>query len=558
MRLRPYQSDLETAIYAAWEQERAQNVLAVAATGSGKTVIFADVVQRHQGASVSVAHRQELVGQISLAVARNGVRHRLIGPQSVARNCMQLHLMELGRNYIEPSAAAAVAGVDTLIRMNPNDPWFKSVTLGVQDEAHHMLRDNKWGKAASMFPNAKWLGVTATPNRADGRGLGRHADGLFDTMVLAPSMRDLIRMGYLTDYRIFTIPSDVDLTNVPISAGGDFSPEPLRKAVHRSHIVGDVVQHYTRIAPGKLGVTFAVDVESATAIATAFNSVGVKAEVVSANTSDRDRISTLRRFRARDILQLVNVDLFGEGFDLPAIEVISFARPTHSWPLYVQQFGRAMRVMVDEKYWPYWDAYSDFERLQIIAASMKPKGIIIDHVGNVGRHGLPDRPRGHSLDAREKRNKSAVVIPVKTCGNCGATYERVEIRCPYCNHIPLVVGRGSPEMVDGDLYELDETTLMKMRGEIDKAPNLWVGASPVIVRSIVGSHWKKHEAQQGLRHAMAQWAGVRTQDQDPASDEMRRACKEFYFVFGIDVMTAQTLPAGEAADLAERIQRNMS
>src|SRR5882762_8257373 len=142
-----------------------------------------------------------------------------------------------------------------------------------------MLRDNKWGKVASMFPNARWLGVTATPNRADGRGLGRHADGLFDTMVHAPSMRELIRMGYLTDYRIFTIPSDVDLTDVPISAGGDFSPEPLRKAVHRSHIVGDVVQHYLRIARGKLGVTFAVDVESATQIAAAFNAAGVKAEV---------------------------------------------------------------------------------------------------------------------------------------------------------------------------------------------------------------------------------------------------------------------------------------
>lgn len=555
MRLRPYQVDLEQNIYAAWEQS--QNVLAVSPTGSGKTVSFSSIVERHRGASVEIAHRQELVGQMSLALARNGVRHRLIGPQAVARNCMQLHLMELSRNYIEPSAQAAVAGVDTLIRMNPNDPWFKQVTLGIQDEAHHMLRDNKWGKAASMFPNARWLGVTATPNRADGRGLGRHADGLFDTMVMAPSMRDLIRMGYLTDYRIFTIPSDVDLTNVPLSAGGDFSPEPLRKAVHRSHIVGDVVQHYMRIAPGKLGVTFAVDVESATDIAKAFNAAGVKAEVVSAETSDRDRITTLRRFRAREIMQLVNVDLFGEGFDLPAIEVISFARPTHSWPLYVQQFGRTLRVMVDGKYWPYWDTYSDSERLQIIAASTKPKGIIIDHVGNVGRHGLPDRARGHSLDAREKKSKSNVVIGVKTCGNCGSSYERIEVKCPYCSHTPLVVGRGSPELVDGDLYELDAQTLATMRGEIDKAPNIWVGASPAIVRGIVGNHWKKHEAQQTLRQQIAQWCGYRTQNQDPASDEVRRAMKEFYLTFGVDVLSAQALKASDATELAERIQASL-
>src|SRR5258708_32156539 len=107
MYLRPYQSEFEAKIYAAWDRG-AQNVLGVAPTGSGKTVVFANVVQHHRGGSVSVAHRQELVGQISLAVARNGIRHRLIGPASVARACMQLHMMELGRNYIKPSAPAAV------------------------------------------------------------------------------------------------------------------------------------------------------------------------------------------------------------------------------------------------------------------------------------------------------------------------------------------------------------------------------------------------------------------------------------------------------------------
>src|ERR1700739_2150801 len=124
MRLRPYQEKFKKYIYAAWAQG-AKNVLGVAATGSGKTVIFSEVIHEHQGASVAIAHRQELVGQISLAVARNGVRHRLIGPPAVQRDCVQLHMIELGRNYIQPTAACAVAGVDTLIRMNPNDSWFK-------------------------------------------------------------------------------------------------------------------------------------------------------------------------------------------------------------------------------------------------------------------------------------------------------------------------------------------------------------------------------------------------------------------------------------------------
>ena len=284
-RARPYQSKLKADIYEVWRQDPRANVLAVAPTGAGKTFTFAEVLHEHQGASVAVAHRQELVGQISVALARNGVRHRIIGADSLPRRCVQMHMSEVGASYYDPSASCAVAGVDTLIRMNPADPFLRQVTLGVQDEAHHMLRENKWGKAAQMFSNARWLGVTATPMRADGKGLGAHADGLMHKMVFAPTMRELIRMGYLTDYRIYAPPSDIDLSDVPVSASGDFSPEPLRKAVHKSHVVGDVVQHYLRIAPGALGVTFAVDVESATEIAAALNANGVPAAQPS-NTAD--------------------------------------------------------------------------------------------------------------------------------------------------------------------------------------------------------------------------------------------------------------------------------
>ena len=110
--------------------------------------------------------------------------------------CAQIHLAELNKIWIDSNAQCGVAGVDTLIRMSPTDPWLQRVTLGVMDESHHLLTKNKWGRAVSMFPHAKWLGVTATPNRADGYGLGRHADGIMDAMVLAPNMRALIEMGY--------------------------------------------------------------------------------------------------------------------------------------------------------------------------------------------------------------------------------------------------------------------------------------------------------------------------------------------------------------------------
>jgi DNA repair protein RadD len=531
MQLRSYQQQLVDGVYAAWA-DGAMNVLAVAATGSGKTVCFSEIIKRHQGASVVVAHRQELVSQISLALARNEIRHRIVGVTSLPKTCAQIHMAELGKIWIDSNAICGVAGVATLVRMNPQDPWLHRVTLGVQDEAHHLLRSNSWGKATTLFPNARWLGVTATPNRADGYGLGRHADGIMDRMVVAPGMRDLINAGWLSDYRIFAPPSDLDLKNVPISASGDFSPEPLRAAVHKSHIVGDAVQHYLRLTPGKLGITFAVDVESAKAIAAAFRDAGVPAAMISANTPDAERVATLRRFRQRELLQLVNVDIFGEGFDAPAIEVVSFARPTQSFPLYAQQFGRALRVM-----------------------DGKPYAIIIDHVGNVFRHGLPDRQRAHTLDGRKRQDRPNP-IPIRTCTECGASYERTEIQCPYCGTPPdPPAGRSAPEFVDGDLCELDEATLARLRGEIDAYPKFPYNAPPEVVKGIIGRWHQKHGAQMSLRQAISEWAALRTMATE--GEEVRKAQKEFFLTFGVDVLSAQALPRAEAEKLEAQIRRQM-
>jgi superfamily II DNA or RNA helicase len=525
VQLRPFQAALKSDVYAAW-QAGARNVLAVAPTGSGKTVLFSDILHEYPGASVAIAHRSELVSQISLALARNGVRHRLIGQPALVRTCVSIHIAETGRSYYDPSSRCAAAGVDTLIRMEAADPWFARVGLWVQDEAHHLLAENKWGTASAMFPNAHGLGVTATPVRADGKGLGRHADGLMDVMVQAPGMRSLIQQGYLTDYRIFAPPSDLDLSAVGISAGGDFSPDPLRKAVHASHILGDVVAHYLKIAAGKLGVTFAVDVEHAGEIAQAYRAAGVPAEVVSAKTPDAGRASILRRFARGEVKQLVNVDLFGEGFDLPALECVSMARPTQSFALYAQQFGRSLRPMEG-----------------------KAHALIIDHVGNVHRHGLPDAPREWSLDRRERHSASkSDVVPVRTCPECAGTYDRVlGPTCPYCSYTVEPVGRSSPEQVDGDLAELTPEALARLRGEIDAAPAFH--PDPLIAKSLVARQREKQEAQEALRAAMAQWGGYRA----AAGDDVYTAQRRFYLTYGVDVATAQTLGRAEAEALRARL-----
>jgi superfamily II DNA or RNA helicase len=527
IQLRPFQAELKQSIIQQWSSG-VRNILAVMPTGAGKTVLFSDIIANTPGACIAIAHRQEIVTQISLALARNEVRHRVIGPKSVSSACSQLHLMELNRNYVDPMNRVIVAGVDTLIRMD-FEPWMAAVTLVVQDEAHHLLKKNKWGKAQALFRNAKGLGVTATPCRADGHGLGSHADGVMDTMIVGPSMRTLIDEGWLTEYRIFAPPSDLDLRNVPISASGDFSPPKLSEAVHKSHIVGDVVDHYLRIAKGKLGVTFAVDVEAAGDIATAFKKAGVPAEIVTAKTPDTLRASILRRFRNRELLQLVNVDLFGEGFDLPAIEVVSMARPTQSFSLFAQQFGRALRPMAGKEH-----------------------AIIIDHVGNVHRHGLPDAPRDWSLDRRERRSSKNVdiVIPTRTCPECAGAYERIRKACPYCGHAPEPSGRSSPQEVDGDLYELTPEALAKLRGEIDPPIKLPFGAKPEVIGAIKKHHRERQSAQADLRLVMSMWGGKWTAYGDSLSEAQRR----FYHTFGVDVATAQTLGRKEAEELKKRVE----
>lgn len=560
--LRPFQSKLRADCYAAWDAG-AINVMPVAATGSGKTVVLSQMLYDEPGASIAIAHRQELVSQISVALARNGVRHRVVGAKkgsNLVRVITALQVAELGYSFLDPTAKTGVGGVDTIIRMQ-NEPWFQQVRLAVQDEGHHVLRANKWGRAAGMFPHARGLFPTATPLRADGRGLGRHHDGLTDAMVLAPSMRDIINMGYLTDYTVLCPPNDLDLSNVETSAAtGDLNLDQTRKAVHRStQIVGNVVEHYLSRAGGKLGVTFCVDVDSAVETAQAFRAKGVPAEVVSANTPDTLRAAILRRFKNREILQLVNVDLFGEGFDLPAIECVSMARPTESFALYSQQFGRTLRLMIPKHLESQWDSLGDEGRRRAIAASEKPIGIIIDHAGNFARHqGPPDKQRIWTLDRRERRAKrDSDAIPIRICVACLQPYEAIYKRCPYCDHYMAPAGRSAPEFVDGDLTELDAATLAAFRGDVARidgdfyAPRGLEGPGLYAARA---HHTARQQSQQTLRNSIAWWAGVEAARGHAESESYRR----FYFRFGIDVANAQTLGAREAAELAEKINTELT
>lgn len=535
MQLRDYQQDMVQQTAQLWNAG-SPNVLGQLSTGGGKSVILSTIVQQHAGYSVVIAHRTELVSQLSLTLAGFGIKHNIIAPKGTIREIVATHHIAYQRGFYDPNAVCFLASVDTLLRLPAMTSWFTRVTLLIIDEAHHVLSANKWGRACLLFPNARGFYPTATPVRADGRGLGRSSDGIMDNMVIGPSMRRLIGEGYLCDYRIFAPPNDLDLSGVSRSPGGDFSPAPLRTAVHKSKITGDIVEHYLRIAAGKRGVTFAVDIKAATEIALEFRLQGVKAEVISSLTPPLLRQQAMRRFREGDLLQLVNVDILGEGVDVPAIEVVSMGRPTESYATFAQQFGRALRPLAG-----------------------KPHAIIIDHVNNYARHGLPDAPRTWTLQPRERRarNTPEDVIPLKTCIKCLSVYTRFIKECPYCGHYAQPQQRSSPQFVDGDLFELDEATLAALRGEaernITEPPKYPRGVEPYVIKGIQNRHAEKIRIQGELRESIAQWAGYHKHNGASDSEIYRR----FYHAFNIDILSAQALGVADSTVLYSKIVDSM-
>lgn len=540
--LRDYQTSGKAQVYAEWARlaPARGNVLYQLPTGGGKSVIASDMVgenDRQRGQSAVIAHRQELVSQMSLHVARAGVYHRIIAPDNVRKMIIGIHRKEFGRSYVDPTARTGVVGIDTLnARRDELAGWARQCNLWVMDEAHHVLRGNKWGKGLELFPNAYGLGFTATPGRPDGQGLGRHADGVFDSLITGPSMRHLIEIGALTDYELVLPSAGIDLSRLHITDSGDYSPKDLKEFSANGKIVGDIVAQYCIWAYGKRGITFATDIDAAVEIAERFTALGIPAAALSYKTKDDVRFDYIDRFRSGKLLQLVNVDMLGEGFDVPAVEVVSMGRPTASLVVYQQQGGRAFRPFEGKRY-----------------------GLIIDHVDNYKLFGLLDRARVWSLDRRDKRAKrerDPEDIPVRKCSNCQRGYMAIFRSCPYCGHIPVPEGGGrSVEQVDGDLMLLDAATLAKLRaGTVLETPaslhaRVARAAGPGIADYQVGKLAERAASQAALDDAIALWAGYQRHAGRPDSESYRR----FYFAAGMDVASALSMDRADMDAMRERV-----
>lgn len=546
--MRPYQQDAIDNVYAEWARGK-RFVVLVMPTGSGKAACLCEVarLEAERGQRVLItAHRQELITQLSTTLARNGLRHQVIAAATTVKYAVRLHMETVGKCFVDPNARVFVASVQSMKAENvTNLAAFGDKLTIIGDEFHHYTKQSQtWGKVFTPLDQAgaRGLGLTATPCRADGRGLSRETDGYGDSMVIGPTMRDLITMGYLSDYRIYCPPSDLHLDRVKTSATtGDYVERDLKAEIQSSHIVGDIVGHYLRIAPGKRGITFTVGVDMAEEVAEQYRARGVPAMAVSGRMSDYDRIQGLRDLKSGKILQVVNDSVLTEGTDEPTVEVISFARPTQSYGLYCQMFGRGTRISPE---------------------TGKDRAIIIDHVGNVMRHGLPDAPREWSLDRRERRSSGkSDAQTIRACLNpeCGAVYERFRDACPYCGTpVPPPAERSRPEFVDGDLFELDPAMLEQMRGavaRVDMTPEAYreqlarQGVPQIGIMANVKRHIERQETIGTLREAMAVWAGY----ERAAGLSDREIFRKFYIEHGHDWMTAQTLKRDEALGLAERV-----
>lgn len=523
LQLRPYQIELKSRIYEAWQAGH-RNVMAVMPTGAGKTKTFSQIAIEmalgpNRFPTAIMVHRKELVQQISLTLAEEGIVHNIIAPKPVILGIIGAHRRVLAHQFYDYNAPITVVSVDTLnARKDRHEKWAKDQRFWITDEATHLLKNNKWGKAVALFEHAIGLGVTATPQRLDKRGLGSHADGVFDVMVEGPSVRWLIDNGFLCKYKIAIPGGDYQNFLGKAAEGSDFSKEAMTQASSKSTIIGDVVVNYKKFADKKQAIVFATDIGTGHKLEAKFKTAGVAAKFLSSESSDKERLDSMLDYRDKKVQVLINVDLFDEGLDVPGIEAVIMARPTMSTSKYCQMVGRGLRP-----------------------APGKSHLIIIDHVGNVsggGNHGLPDAHRNWTLDRIVRRRDYTNFLRICSNIECNAPYDRILIECPWCGTQACFSGGGGggktlPKQVDGDLYLIDSDTLRELEAAtiLDDpglvAKRVGAAAGPLAAQKAMKAQMERKATQDQLVHAIARWAGL--QKNWGCSDRMIN--KRFYLQF---------------------------
>lgn len=417
LQLRPYQTEIIEECRKKM-LTGTKSILIQAPTGSGKTILTAHMLKTAASKGMSswfICHRRELIKQSMRAFDSIGMSFGIIASGFLEE---RKHLVQ-------------ICSVQTLARRMQR---YKKPRLIVWDETHH-IASKSWDSIHASQPQSFHIGLTATPERLDGTGLGKW----FSHMISGPSVQWLIDNKFLSPYRLFA-PSSVNMKGVHTKMG-DFVKSEMSAAVDKPTITGNAIREYQKLANGKRAVVFCASIEHSRHVVSQFQAAGISAAHVDGETDVDERDNAIKKFESGEIRILSNVELFGEGFDLPAIEVAILLRPTMSLGLYLQQVGRSLRT-----------------------ATGKSEAIILDHAGNCQRHGLPDEERDWSLTGRESRKQSSdeSAQSVRICQKCFAAQASGATACKFCGFVFEIKAR-EVNQVEGSLEEVDLNTIRLLK-----------------------------------------------------------------------------------------------
>lgn len=417
MLLRPYQETALAAIQAAYRAGKRAPLLC-SPTGSGKSAMTKYMLGRTNKSVLYLCHRSELADMIHEDLKSAGLPHGMITAGSEALpNTYRIH----------------VGMVPTVARRLDRLPAFQWV---ISDEAHLAMSET-WSGILKHYSTSWHLGMSATPCRLDGKGLGE----IYDEIVYGPSVRELMARGYLTRCRAFA--PAIPLDGIKRTAG-DYQMGDAARVLDTSTITGDAIREYAKRMPGRRAIVFCCTREHADHVAGQFRMGGIAAANVDGSMTKAERSARIADFRDGRMPILTNVDLLTTGFDMPAIEGAIFLRPTQSLALYLQMVGRILRI-----------------------APGKDEALILDHVGNVLRHGLPDSDREWTLDGKASRPTAPVV---RQCPECFAAFHPAR-SCPECGYVfPIKNARKAKKEVAGDLVEIGGSDVHRYQHWLVNAP----------------------------------------------------------------------------------------
>lgn len=400
MELRDYQEKAISDVRKAWAAGFRRPCV-VMPCGAGKSVTVAEIAKRTTAKHNRVqflVHRQELCEQIWNTFHDYGVDMTLCDVGMVQTICRRTGRM------LPPS-------------------------LIITDENHHCLAPS-YRKIYDAFPDAYCVGVTATPVRLNGGGLGE----VNDCLIIGPTVKELISRNCLAPFDYYA-PAVADLSGLKAKRTGDYDPKEIEMALNKPKIYGDVISYYRQLADGQKAVCYCATIISSQAMAAEFSANGIPAAHIDGDTPKAERAGIIAKFRSGEIRVLCNVDLISEGFDVPDCGCSILLRPTKSLTLYIQQAMRCMRYQPNKK------------------------AVIIDHVGNVHRFGLPDQEFEWSLTPGTKKSKSEKTdteLKIRQCPECFYTHEMAAF-CPQCGYVYPVKVRTVAEEKEAHLERITET-----------------------------------------------------------------------------------------------------